>query len=172
VVVIVATVGIAYSGLYDVAADVPHTRPVWWFMQIARQRSIARYARAVKVPVRLITAQRVEAGAGLYADMCSRCHLAPGMAKTEISQGLYPPAPELAKGTALTPAEEFWVIKHGIKMSGMAAWGKTHSDQLIWDMVAFLRRLPQLSPAVYAQMVKNAPAEHHMLMKMQSLHRQ
>ncbi len=74
-----------------------------------------------------------------------------------------------SNGTALTPAEEFWVIKHGIKMSGMAAWGKTHSDQLIWDMVAFLRRLPQLSPAVYAQMVKNAPAEHHMLMKMQAL---
>ena len=70
-----------------------------------------------------------------------------------------------SNGTALTPAEEFWVIKHGIKMSGMAAWGKTHSDALIWDMVALLQKLPSLSPAAYKILVRNAPADHDEMMK-------
>jgi len=51
--------------------------------------------------------------------MCSGCHLAPGMKRTEISRGLYPRAPELRHKTDLTPAEQFWIVKHGVKMTGM-----------------------------------------------------
>lgn len=154
-----------YLGSYDVAADVPHARFVYWLLDTARDRSVEARASAVSVPSDLGDQQRVETGAGLYAEMCAGCHLAPGMEKTEISQGLYPRAPELYQGTDLTPAEEFWIIKHGIKMSGMAAWGKTHDDMLIWDMVAFLRKLPSLSGAQYQMAVKNAPADHDEIMK-------
>ena len=155
-----------YSGAYDVAADVPHTRLVYWLLDTARDRAVAVRARSVQVPGDLAGPARISAGAGLYADMCSGCHLAPGMAKTEISQGLYPAAPELAHGTDLTEAQEFWIIKHGIKMTGMAAWGKTHNDMLIWDMVAFLQKLPSLSPDAYKALVKSAPADHDEMMKM------
>jgi mono/diheme cytochrome c family protein len=62
-------------------------------------------------------------GAAEYDDMCSGCHLAPGQEKTEISKGLYPSPPELSRGNDLNPAEQFWVLKHGIKMTGMPAWG-------------------------------------------------
>ena len=72
-------------------------------------------------------------GAGEYAEMCSGCHLAPGMKRTEISQGLYPRAPELRRKTDLTPAEQFWIVKHGVKMTGMPAWGVTHDDELLWE---------------------------------------
>ena len=41
---------------------------------------------------------------------------------------VYPKAPQLAFGTDLTPAQEFWTIKHGIKLTAMPAWGRTHSD--------------------------------------------
>ncbi|MDE2464093.1 MAG: cytochrome c, partial [Alphaproteobacteria bacterium] len=157
VVVGAGIIGVAYSGLYDVAADVPHSKPVYWLMQLTRNRSIAVHAGSVHVPSDLLATKRVLTGAGLYAGMCTSCHLAPGMARTEISQGLYPAAPELAKGTDLSPAEEFWVIKHGIKMTGMAAWGRTHSDTLIWDMVAFLQKLPTLSPAAYQAVIRMAP---------------
>src|SRR3546814_5441303 len=60
---------------------------------------------------------------------------------------------------SLTPAQQFWIIKHGIKMTAMPAWGKTHPDPLIWDMVAFVRKLPGMSPTEYKQLVASAPAE-------------
>ena len=160
---------LVYFGAYDVAADVPHTRLVYWWMSMGRERSVAVRARDIRVPLDLGNASRIAAGAGLYNEMCSGCHLAPGMERTEISQGLYPPAPELSHGTDLTPAEEFWTIKHGIKMTGMAAWGRTHNDTLIWDMVAFLRKLPDLSPEQYRELVKSAPEDHDEMMKMQNM---
>lgn len=168
VLVSVAALGgiVVYAGLYDIAADAPHTRPVFWLMQTVRDRSIAVRARDVAAPSDLANPKRIAAGASLYAEMCTGCHLAPGMERTEMSQGLYPKAPELARGIALTPGEEFWAIKHGIKMTGMPAWGVTHDDTLIWDMVAFLRKLPNLTPAEYALIVKSAPESHDEMMQM------
>src|SRR4029450_9687825 len=82
---------------------------------------------------------------------------APGMERTEISRGLYPRAPELRRKTDLTPAEQFWIVKHGVKMTGMPAWGVTHNDELLWDVVAFVRKLPELTPEQYETLVKDAP---------------
>lgn len=78
-------------------------------MQTSRDRSIAAHAANIVAPDDLADPERIASGAGLYAEMCSRCHLAPGMERTEISRGLYPRAPELRRGVDLTPAEEFWV---------------------------------------------------------------
>src|SRR3546814_12702681 len=77
------------------------------------------------------------------AAMCTGCHLAPGMSETEMSRGLYPAPPDLTK-TTVEAAEAFWVIKHGIKASGMPAWGKSMDEEYIWNMAAFLRVLPTL----------------------------
>ncbi|HYS46738.1 MAG TPA: cytochrome c [Rhizomicrobium sp.] len=156
---------IALLGGYNVAADAPHTRPVAWFLQTARDRSITAQAKDVVVPADLGSAARIVAGAGLYNEMCSGCHLGPGLEPSEISHGLYPRAPELRRGSPLSPAEEFWVIKHGIKMTGMAAWGPTHNDNLIWNMVAFLQKLPRMSAVQYQQAVKSAPQDHDEMMK-------
>ena len=153
-----------YIGLYDVGADAPHSRLVSWGLETLRDSAVSHHARGIDVPANLGDPARIAAGAGLYDEMCSGCHLAPGMERTEISQGLYPAAPELARGTELTPAEQFWAIKHGIKLSAMPAWGRTHNDQLIWDMVAFLQRLPRLSPAQYRAAVASAPADHDEMM--------
>ena len=159
----VAAVGI-YAGLYNIAADVPHTRPVYWLFETVRDRSVAARARDVVVPNDLDDANRISKGAGQYAEMCSGCHLAPGMKRTEISRGLYPRAPELRRETDLTPAEQFWIVKHGLKMTGMPAWGVTHQDELLWDVVAFVRKLPKLTPEQYETLVKNAP-KHEQLME-------
>ena len=137
-----------YAGLYNIAADVPHPQPIYWLYETVRDRSVAARARDI-VPTDLDDANRISTGAGLYAEMCSGCHLAPGMKRTEISRGLYPRAPELRRQTDLTPAEQFWIVKHGVKMSGMPAWGVTHDDELLWDVVAFVRQLPELTPEQY-----------------------
>ena len=164
-----AAVGI-YAGLYNIAADVPHTQPVYWLFDTVRERSIAVRARNIIVPNDLDNANRLSRGAGQYAEMCSGCHLAPGMKRTEISRGLYPRAPELRRKTDLTPAEQFWVIKHGVKMTGMPAWGVTHGDELLWDVVAFVRKLPELTPEQYDTLVKNAPKHEEIMQEMGSDH--
>jgi mono/diheme cytochrome c family protein len=164
VLVGVAAVGI-YAGLYNFAADVPHTQPVHWLFETVRDRSIAVRARDVVVPNDLNDPNRISRGAGQYADMCSGCHLAPGMKRTEISRGLYPRAPALRRKTDLTAAEQFWIVKHGVKMTGMPAWGVTHEDELLWDVVAFVRKLPELTPDRYETLVKNAPKHEELMQK-------
>jgi len=163
----VAAVAI-YAGLYNIAADVPHPQPIYWLYETVRDRSVAARARDIVVPTDLDDANRISTGAGLYAEMCSGCHLAPGMKRTEISRGLYPRAPELRRQTDLSPAEQFWIVKHGVKMSGMAAWGVTHDDTLLWDVVAFVRKLPELTPEQYETLVKNAPKHEGLMQEMET----
>lgn len=152
-------------GGYDVAADVPHTDAVRSLLDTVRRRSIAVRAKGIEVPGDLTSPQRISAGAGLYGEMCSTCHLGPGVERSELSQGLYPHAPELAKGSNLTPAQQFWIIKHGVKLTAMPAWGKTHPDPLIWDMVAFIRTMPGMSADSYRKAVASAPEDHDAMMK-------
>ncbi len=164
-VVIGAASLVIYAGIYNIAADAPHTQPVYWLLETVRERSIAARAAGVVVPSDLADPKRIAAGAAQYAEMCSGCHLAPAMKRTEISRGLYPRAPELSRGSGLTPAEEFWVVKHGLKMSGMPAWGVTHDDELLWSVVAFLRKLPELTADQYQQLVKSDPKSHDEMMQ-------
>jgi mono/diheme cytochrome c family protein len=165
---LVAAAAVAiYAGLYNVAADIPHTQPVYWLFDTVRQRSVAARARDIVVPNDLDDTNRISRGAGQYAEMCSGCHLAPGMKRTEISRGLYPRAPELRRKTDLTPAEQFWIVKHGVKMTGMPAWGVTHEDELLWDVVAFVRKLPELTPEQYEALVKNAPKHEEIMQEME-----
>lgn len=154
-----------YAGVYDIGADAPHAKPTFWTIQQLRDRSIAVRARTIAPPADLGDPRRVATGAGLYAEMCGGCHLGPGVEKTEISQGLYPQAPDLSRTSGRPPSEQFWVIKHGVKMTAMPAWGRTHDDGLIWDMVAFVRQLPKMSPQQYQAAIKDAPADHDTTMR-------
>jgi mono/diheme cytochrome c family protein len=154
-----------YIGVYNIGADVPHSPPVHWVIESLRERSIEVRAQMVTVPRDLGDPQRIAKGAGLYDAMCTSCHLAPGVEKTELAQGLYPPAPELARVVPRPPQQQFWIIKHGVKLTAMPAWGRTHSDDLIWDMVAFVQTLPKTSPEQYQAAVKSAPADHDEMMR-------
>ena len=149
-----------YSGGFNVAADVPHSRPVLAIMNMARERSVSVRSRAIPVPD-LNDPQLVLKGAGQYAAMCTNCHLAPGMGDSEIRPGLYPRPQNLSR-TRLDPREAFWIIKHGLKMTGMPAWGSSHDDPTIWSMVAFLQRLPDMTPAQYRAIVAKAPPDDDM----------
>ena len=152
----------AWSGLYDIGADKPHTRPVYAFMQTLRERSVEEHARDIATP-RLDDEAMILAGAGHYAAMCTGCHLAPGMQDSEIRPGLYPQPPNLSQAR-VDPREAFWVIKHGIKMSAMPAWGASHDDATIWSMVAFVQKLPGMTPADYKAITAKAPPDEDMPM--------
>ncbi|MFC5437771.1 c-type cytochrome [Rhodanobacter umsongensis] len=160
-VTVIAVVGaFVESGVYNIGADDHHSRPVYALMQTLRERSIAHHARDIKVP-NLDDQQLILKGAGQYAAMCTGCHLKPGMADSEIRPGLYPQPPNLSR-LQIEPREAFWVIKHGIKMSAMPAWGASHDDATIWSMVAFLQKLPGLTPAQYEDIVARAPPDEDM----------
>ena len=160
VVAVLLVLGFIWSGIYNVGADDPHTRPVLAMMQSLRENSIRVRSRDLEVP-NLEDPQLVLKGAGQYAAMCTGCHLAPGMDDSEIRPGLYPQPPELSK-ERIDPRTAFWVIKHGVKMSAMPAWGLSHDDMTIWSMVAFLQKLPDLSPSRYAALVAKAPPDEEM----------
>src|SRR5262249_42518674 len=72
-------------------------------------------------------------------------------------------SPDLAvNNTRYTEAELFWIIKHGIKMTGMPAWAD-HSDEELWATVAFIKKLPGMTPEEYAKLVMASKAQggHH-----------
>jgi len=153
---------LVYSGVFDIAADAPHAALTSRILEIARDRSIALRARDIKVPA-LDGSQLVASGAKDYAEMCTDCHLAPDQADSELRDGLYPRPPKLTERIDASPGEMFWVIKHGIKLTAMPAWGPTHSDERIWGIVAFLQKLPELTLDQYHSLTgtNRAHAHHH-----------
>ena len=154
-----------YAGIYNIGADAPHSSAVYGLLKQLREHAVAHHSESIVAPRDLNSPRRIEAGAGLYQEMCTGCHLSPGVEPSEMSQGLYPPAPDLAKTGDRSAAQQFWIIKHGVKLSAMPAWGKTHNDGLIWDMVAFIRQLPKMSAEQYKTAIANAPEDHEEMMK-------
>jgi mono/diheme cytochrome c family protein len=139
------------SGVYNIGADDHHTKVVLALIQRLRDRSIAARANAIEAHY-VADPARIAAGAQRYATLCVGCHLAPGVTKSDIRPGLYPHPPNLAQEELPQAQRAFWIIKHGIKMSAMPAWGKTLDDAAIWDVVAFVRKMPAMTPETYQQL--------------------
>ena len=159
--VALGTLGFASSGLYDVSASSPHGRFSNWLLSTMSRASIVRRAGGVDVPD-LGDDALVRTGANDFDAMCVGCHGAPGQAPEAVGQGLNPPAPDLAESAAsLSPAELFWVTKHGIKMTGMPAWGATHDDDSLWPVVALLTKLPELDADSYRALLAGSEGMGH-----------
>jgi mono/diheme cytochrome c family protein len=153
------TAALVYFGVFDVSADVPHSPAVYQLLESVRQRSIEVHSARIVVPP-LDDEKMVAEGAEHYDAMCTGCHLAPGVADTELRRGLYPQPPKLAEARGLPPAQAFWAIKHGIKLTAMPAWGTTHDNAAIWNIVAFLQKLPDLTPEQYQALTAAAGHDH------------
>jgi len=160
VLVVVGAGVFIWSGAYNIAADDPHWPVTEGLMVAVRDRSIAAHASDVVVPA-LDDDSLIRTGAGNYDAMCAGCHLKPGVERSEASAGLYPAPPNLTRRRTDDAARAFWVIKHGIKMSGMPAWGLSMEDEHIWGMVAFLRQLPDMSPGSYHELVAASGGHSH-----------
>ena len=133
---VIAIVGFAYSGIYDVSASSSHSRIGNWLLSTTSHASVKRRAKDIAVP-NLNDDALALAGVNDFRGMCAGCHGAPGQAPEAMGQGLNPPPPDLAESALeMSPAELFWVTKHGIKMTGMPGWGATHDDDAIWPVVA------------------------------------
>ena len=152
---------VVFSGTFNIAADDPHWGATSQVIEAMRERSISRQAKGVAASKSLDDPTLIANGASEYAEMCTACHLAPGMKDTELRKGLYPMPPLLSEhGTHRSVAEQFWIIKHGLKMTGMPAWGLTHDDERIWSMVAFLQKMPGMTAAQYQELVASGAGGH------------
>jgi mono/diheme cytochrome c family protein len=150
---LLGSIGFVYSGMYNVAATDPHWGFTYQILETVRTRSIKAQAAGITVPADLDKPEKLALGLEHFAAHCAVCHGGPGVPKGDIGKGLYPPAPDLAhSSTQLSEAEMFWVIKNGIKMTGMPAWAD-HSDEEIWATVAFLKKLPGMTPEDYAKLI-------------------
>ena len=156
IVLALTGVGFVYSGFYNVAAVEPHTPLANWALNTAMQRSVKARVQAITPPPEPAS-QKVGEAFQEFNEMCVQCHGAPGKEPSEIGKGLQPPPPALAEAVRRwNRAELFWIVKNGIRMTGMPAFGPTHSDDVIWTLVAFLQRLPNITPAKYKKMEKES----------------
>ena len=158
VLLVAAAAGFVYSGVYDMSAAT--AEPKWRerLFETVKDRSIDRRVAELGTAVPPLTDPKtIRTGLAHFNEMCVACHGAPGVPKSEAAMGLNPDPPDLAhEGAEQPPARLFWVVKNGIKMTGMPGFGMTHTDDQIWAVVAFLKQLPHLDPPQYAAMLKEA----------------
>ncbi len=149
IILAVAFLIFIYSGWYNVSAMNEESGLMKWVFNKTKNNSIDARLTGISVPD-LNDSTLIKEGFEHYNEMCASCHGAPGMEESELSLGLNPRAPYLPKvAKYIEPAKLFWATKYGIKMTGMPAWGKTHSDQKIWAIVAFVKQLPQMTAEEY-----------------------
>ena len=153
------TAGLVFGlgGFMNVAATYPDPPPVGWFLHTTYRQSVERRSSDIQAPIDLGNRQQVLRGAQNFIAMCSGCHTPPGLSKTPVSTGLNPPPPDLAEIIPhRSPEEAFWVIKNGVRMTGMPAFGPTHKDEELWALVAFVEQMSDATPEAYNTLVAQA----------------
>ena len=144
---------VAASGIIPINASSGHWAITRWFLQFSKQRSVATHTLGLKAPP-LDEPWLVLKGAGHYEIGCRPCHGSPELHHPRIAQRMEPPPPYLPQTISKWKAEElFYMVKHGIKFTGMPAWPSPQRDDEVWAMVAFLLAFPDLDAKQYRQLV-------------------
>ena len=156
VVLIAAFLIFIYSGTYNISASVPHFGITRWVISTVMDNSVKHHAKGIKAP-NLNDSSMVQLGYSHYSRMCAGCHGSPVRDQGEMAKSFYPKPPHLVRVIdEWTPAELFWITKNGIKMSGMPAFGTTHSDDKIWAIVAFMEKLPKMTKEQYQAFIDDS----------------
>lgn len=140
---------VAWSGLYSVAASDGHWLVIDRFLRFGMMNSVETHAPDVSPPP-LDDVDLVRLGAAHYYAGCAYCHGAPGLPITPVAQHMLPAPPDLTSHVSLwTDQELFWLVKHGLKYTGMPGWPVQDRDDEVWAVVAFLRQMPGMSQQTY-----------------------
>lgn len=143
----------AWSGLYSVAASAGHWEVTRWFLHFAMRSSVRTHSIGIEAPYDLDAPRLVEMGAGHYQTGCAPCHGTVEGDPPVIPRGMTPHPPLLPPAVSdWEDAELFWLVKHGIKYTGMPAWPSQIRDDEVWAMVAFLRQMPDMDTQTYRRL--------------------
>lgn len=152
-----AAFGYVLSGSYNVAATVPHTGLTDWVLHELKERSIASHAPDNGTAP--TDSAMLARGFHEIEEMCITCHGAPGVEPTAIGKGMRPEPPDLGEAAEeFSDGELFWIVKHGIKVAGMPAFGPTHSDSTLWGIVGAMRQMPGMTAEEYQSRISAAAA--------------
>ena len=144
----------AWSGIYNIAASRGHWAVVEWMLEFGMSNSVKRRAWAIEVPP-LDQPDLYVLGAAHFHRACAHCHGAPGLKGDLTARRALPPPPDLAHVSRQWKDNElFWIVKHGIKYTGMPAWVALERDDEVWAVVAFLKKLPELDPDAYRRLAR------------------
>ncbi len=153
---------VVVSGLVPIAASSGHWPITEWFLHFAMKRSVVTHSLFLDAPP-LDDPALVLKGATHYHTGCRSCHGSPEQPHPVIAQGMKPPPPYLAERIAEWNAEQlFYVVKHGMKFTGMPAWPAQQRDDEVWAVVAFLQKFGALDAAEYRRLAlgeDHSPAE-------------
>ena len=150
VILLLSALMVMRLGLMPVSADGNHSRLEARVMPLVLHAAIARHAAGETNPV-LLSEDNLKSGVATYKAMCVRCHSTPQGNPSVYGQSFYPPAPQLLGGMSnYTDSQLFWTIKHGIRNTGMPAWGSMLSDDDIWQIVSLLKT-QDLPPSVESE---------------------
>lgn len=150
---------VAASGIIPTKASSGHWAVTEWFLRFSMKRSIATHSIPIKVPANLADPALVVKGATAYEMGCRSCHGEPGRPPPPIALHMLPVPPDLAvRVRESNPKRLFYVVKHGLKFTGMPAWPSPHRDDEVWAIVAFLLHYPDLDTAAYRRLVQRDSA--------------
>lgn len=146
VALIVAFLIYIYSGLYNISAAVPHNAITRWIINKTVDNSVKYHAELIEAPDMNDTSL-ISMGYNEYTHSCIGCHGAPGITKPKNAPAMYPHPPALERtATDWKPAELYWIIKNGIKMTGMPEFGSAKSNKQLWSLVAFVKKMTTMTP--------------------------
>jgi cytochrome c553 len=147
----------AWSGIYNVAASRDHLPFTRVLLEFALRSSVRTHSIGIETPP-LDDADLVRLGASHFSTGCSVCHGAPGEPAGPQFASMLPPPPSLVEAAPKwKPARLFWIVKHGLKYTGMPAWPTQQRDDEVWAMVAFLQKLPMLGIQDYRALARIRP---------------
>jgi cytochrome c553 len=164
----VAAVGflVVISGIMPITASSGHWPITAWFLHFSMQRSVGTHSLGIEVPP-LDDPDLILKGAGHYETGCRSCHGSPGSKQPQIAKRMTPTPPYLPpKISKWDPEELFYLVKHGVKFTGMPAWPSQHRDDEVWAIVAFLQKLPNLDADEYRRLVQG---EHAVIPPIQNM---
>ncbi|PZQ59890.1 MAG: cytochrome C [Sphingomonas taxi] len=140
----------AWSGVFNIAASSGHWAVTDWFLHWTMRNSVKTHSY-FDAPKEVIARDgELVSAAGHFAAACASCHGAPGQRPSPVMQRATPHAPDLAvNARQWSDRQLFYILRHGVKFTGMPAWGAPGRDDEIRRMVAFVRRLPGMSAAQY-----------------------
>jgi thiosulfate dehydrogenase len=136
------------AGLVPANADARPPKIERWIASRSLHAALAREAPKTPDPLPLDDTNLI-AGIKLYAQNCAVCHGAADAARSNIAFGLYQHPPQLAKDGVEDDPEgvTYWKIYHGIRLTGMPAFGKTFNETQIWQVALFLKHMDALPAA-------------------------
>jgi mono/diheme cytochrome c family protein len=154
---------VAYTGSAPVSARGSGGEGVDWFLETARDHAVESAAEELRedgaIPD-LDDARLIARGAHHYGESCVTCHGGPGVKSAEFARGMEPQPPHLTFGTH-RPAETYWIVKNGIRMTGMPSFARGHSEEDLWGITAFVRKLPDMSKEEYERLTAEDGSDHH-----------